>query len=140
MKIHDLKTHPAPFRAVASGEKTFELRLNDRDFQVGDILRLREFDPYDGAYTGQAVERRVSFILNGGEYGLPAGHVAMAIRPTDEPAPEPAPKPVAWRFWSRTAEDWMVVTTEGMAAVAESAGYKLEALGVIPRKGHDGAA
>jgi hypothetical protein len=38
---HELKTDPEAFDAVASGAKTFELRRNDRDYQVGDVLVLK---------------------------------------------------------------------------------------------------
>ena len=45
MQQHHLKTWPAEFSAVISGQKKFELRRNDRDFQVGDVLVLKEFVP-----------------------------------------------------------------------------------------------
>jgi hypothetical protein len=43
--MHNLKCWPEYFPAVLSGEKPFELRFNDRDFRVGDGLRLQEFEP-----------------------------------------------------------------------------------------------
>jgi len=45
---HELKLHPKYFPRVQSGEKSFEIRKNDRDFQVGDRLILREYDPEKG--------------------------------------------------------------------------------------------
>lgn len=39
---HDLKILPRYFDAVEDGSKPFEVRRNDRDYQVGDILLLRE--------------------------------------------------------------------------------------------------
>ena len=44
MTHHDLKCDPVPFAAVASGQKLSELRFNDRDFQSGDTVTLREWD------------------------------------------------------------------------------------------------
>lgn len=40
MVEHVLKTLPDYFDAVARGEKTFEVRRDDRGFQKGDILVL----------------------------------------------------------------------------------------------------
>ena len=34
-KTHDLKTWPEYFAEIANGNKTFELRKNDRDFESG---------------------------------------------------------------------------------------------------------
>lgn len=42
---HELKTWPEYYGPISTGEKPFEIRVNDRDFEVGDILVLREFKP-----------------------------------------------------------------------------------------------
>jgi len=42
---HCLKIWPQYYEAVASGDKTFEVRVNDRNFQRGDLVELRYFDP-----------------------------------------------------------------------------------------------
>ncbi|WP_223320087.1 DUF3850 domain-containing protein [Leuconostoc mesenteroides] len=48
MKIHELKLDTFYFEDVKSGVKTFEIRKNDRDFKVGDVLALSRFE--DGSY------------------------------------------------------------------------------------------
>ncbi|MDF2611454.1 MAG: hypothetical protein K0R92_2928 [Lachnospiraceae bacterium] len=47
---HNLKTLQPYFDDVKSGKKKFELRRNDRDYQVGDKLNLFEYDIDKGAY------------------------------------------------------------------------------------------
>lgn len=59
-KCHELKVLPAFFTAVSQGTKTFELRKDDRGFEVGDRLRLRE---WDGEYSGRSINCKVTFIL-----------------------------------------------------------------------------
>lgn len=62
MKI-EKKIWPQYFDAVASGEKTFELRLADFKCKPGDILVLREWNPESGEYTGRELEKKVSYIV-----------------------------------------------------------------------------
>lgn len=42
---HDLKIWPTYFERVLDGSKTFEVRVNDRGYQQGDEINLREWDP-----------------------------------------------------------------------------------------------
>lgn len=42
---HELKTWPRYFDAVKRGDKSFEVRRDDRGYAVGDTLVLREFEP-----------------------------------------------------------------------------------------------
>jgi hypothetical protein len=78
---HDLKTWPDPFQAVWEGKKLFELRRNDRNFRVGDSLLLREWLPDTREYTGRCIQAEVTFVLHGGEFGLPEGLVVMSLSP-----------------------------------------------------------
>lgn len=64
---HDLKMWPVYFCAVVSGYKRFELRLNDRNFQVGDTITLREW--HQGKYTGRTYDVEVRYVLRLKEYG-----------------------------------------------------------------------
>lgn len=44
MKVHELKLNTEYYDDVKKGLKTFEVRKNDRDFKVGDILSLARWD------------------------------------------------------------------------------------------------
>lgn len=61
-KTHSVKILPEYFEAVISGEKTFEIRYNDRDYKVGDLLCLKEF--CDGDYTGRETVREICYMLD----------------------------------------------------------------------------
>ena len=39
---HELKSDPASFQCMWDGVKTFDLRFNDRNFQIGEYLILKE--------------------------------------------------------------------------------------------------
>lgn len=77
---HELKTWSVYFDLIDSGQKTFELRKNDRDFQVGDRLILKEWDPETSEYTGRMMIVKVLYIMPGGQFGLDPGYVCMAIK------------------------------------------------------------
>ena len=84
--IHELKTDPEVFEDTNSGRKVFEMRFNDRNFQVGDELILKE-TKYSGAemavgkpleYTGRVCAVLVSYVMRGPCYGLKDGWVIMS--------------------------------------------------------------
>lgn len=62
--IHELKLAPRYFDAVADGSKPFEVRFNDRNYKVGDVLYLKEYVEEQGHYTGRKLSRLVTFVLN----------------------------------------------------------------------------
>lgn len=77
---HELKTWDAVFDALVDGRKTFELRRDDRGFQVGDTLRLREWAPERAAYTGRELSVVVDYLLRAGLFpGLEPGFVIMGF-------------------------------------------------------------
>ena len=60
---HRLKSWPEYFRAVASGLKRFELRLDYRPFEIGDTLILEEWNPATAEYTGNVEVLRVTYLM-----------------------------------------------------------------------------
>ncbi len=73
-RTHELKTLPKYFVAVAAGRKTFEIRKNDRNFQVGDKVILKE---WDGIYTGQQIE---AFIIYMTDYEQKENYVVFSMQ------------------------------------------------------------
>ena len=96
--------------AVQSGEKTFEVRKNDRGFQTGDLIRFIPTDgtsyrSSDGTVREHAKHEisghtyKITYILNG--WGIKNGYVVMGIReegsygkkrPYDHVTPESLPQ------------------------------------------------
>lgn len=76
-KIHELKIMPKYFDEVIKGSKTFEIRRNDRDFEVGDRLLLREHT--GRGYTGCNVRVLVTYVLKDFE-GVKDGFCVMGIK------------------------------------------------------------
>ena len=78
--IHELKTWNEYFEEVFMGHKTFEVRKADRPFAKGDTLILKEWNPKTEQYTGREIARGVSYVLEGGQFGVEKGFVVMAIQ------------------------------------------------------------
>lgn len=76
-KTHELKTYPQYFQQTLEGNKSFEIRLNDRGFQVGDIVILREWDNIK--YSGREIKGRIKYILDDKFIGLSKGYVALSL-------------------------------------------------------------
>lgn len=86
---HILKTLPDYWDAIASGEKTFEVRRDDRGFQRGDVLVLQKLRKTDSGVSFAYVEtkngkpteirKRVLWVLTGGQFGVEPGHVVMSL-------------------------------------------------------------
>lgn len=72
MKVIRKKILPQYFASVRAREKNFELRKDEDDVQVGDLLILEE---WNNGYTGKGVRRYVKYVLrNVPEYGLKEGY------------------------------------------------------------------
>lgn len=139
---HKLKLLQPYFDAVVSGDKTFEVRYHDRDFKVGDVLILKEYAESDHVpncthrpigdngvwyFTGRQVERVVTYVLPGGEFGIADDYCVLAMKPKDaqQAAPPsatnaPAPVPVEacagyaeLLEYADFSEDWAFYDTAG---------------------------
>ena len=77
---HELKIETEYFKAVLSGEKTFEVRKFDRPFSKGDLLALNEIE--NKTYTGRSCIVYIDYMLADPKYVKP-GYVILSIKPCD---------------------------------------------------------
>lgn len=73
---HRVKTWPEFFDATVKGMKDFEVRLNDRDYKVGDVLELAEWDPDHATFTGLTCFRRITYMTT---FQQKVGYVVLGI-------------------------------------------------------------
>lgn len=79
--VHDIKCAHMYFDDAMSGAKPFELRKNDRNYKVGDILHEMEYQ--DGSYTGREFNAKITYILQ--DYtGLTDGYCILGIKIINE--------------------------------------------------------
>ena len=87
MAQHVLKTDAEVFEQSWIGNKHWEIRLNDRDYRVGDRVMLDETQ-HTGeemkrgaplAFTGRAIIGTITYVLHGPQYGLVEGWVIFSL-------------------------------------------------------------
>ena len=77
--LHELKILPEWFHAMMFEGKDFEIRKNDRCFEVGDKLLMREWDPMR-SYTGNYIEAKIKYVYQGtGVYGVSEEYCILGL-------------------------------------------------------------
>ena len=80
MTIHELKIKLDYFIAIRNRTKNFELRKNDRDYRVGDLISFIVLDDFNITYQPPELYY-ISYVLqNCPEYGLQEGYCILAIK------------------------------------------------------------
>lgn len=85
MKYHELKLQRDFCDAVLNGEKTFEIRVNDRGYQKGDRVKFIPVTNGGMMRVCHAIaekEYEITYVLNG--WGLENGVVAFSINEVKE--------------------------------------------------------
>ncbi|MFB9286716.1 DUF3850 domain-containing protein [Pseudoclavibacter helvolus] len=83
---HQLKSWTRFFGPIAAGDRVHELRRNDRDFRVGDIMCLLEWDPQLSEATGRQVSVEITSITSDdvpcavSDVGLTPGFCILSVR------------------------------------------------------------
>lgn len=89
MKLHELKIKHKYLVEVNYGNKTFELRKNDRDYQVGDLIHFIDIKGEDKEFNTWGVEQaidedalyKITYVLKDvPEYGLDKDYCILGIK------------------------------------------------------------
>jgi hypothetical protein len=63
LRVHVIKSWSRFFQPIIQGKRTADIRhLDDRDFQVDDLMLLREWDPIRLEYTGLCAVVQITYI------------------------------------------------------------------------------
>ena len=80
MISHELKTLPQYFGQTWEYLKLFECRSTaDRNFEVGDKVRLREWSEETG-YTGREIVVKITSIITSGKFGIAPGFCVFGTK------------------------------------------------------------
>lgn len=88
VKVHELKVLDKFYPSLLDMSKPFELRKNDRGYEVGDTCVFREmklvgngYDNYDESFTGHKCVRHVSYVLTREMFPhVPFGYVILGLK------------------------------------------------------------
>lgn len=76
---HKLKCVSPFFDDIWRHRKLFDIRKNDRDYQVNDNLEIWHFDPETQTYPGRSITAKIGYILSDPEY-VKKGFVIIQLR------------------------------------------------------------
>lgn len=82
-QYHSLKCISPFFEAIRDGHKTFEVRWDDRGYQVGDILILNRYEsntPHMLNTMIKPIVCEVTYVLSGEEWGIKKGFKVLGFK------------------------------------------------------------
>ena len=82
--VHDVKCWPESFVPVYSKQKRFEIRRDDRGYDVGHFLRLHEWDPKHEQMTGRIAKLEITYVLRFNEMNVGLRN-QLGLNPTMTP-------------------------------------------------------
>jgi hypothetical protein len=77
---HTLKTLTPFFEDIENGLKTFEVRINDRNFKVGDRCILLQWNKAMDCHEKGSIEVEITYILEGGQFGIEEGYIVFGFK------------------------------------------------------------
>jgi hypothetical protein len=79
MRTHELKILPEYFNELWVGTKRFELRKDDKEYQILDEVKLMEWNGKE--YTGASIGFTINYVLRDvPHFGLKEGYVILGLQ------------------------------------------------------------
>ena len=78
--LHEIKLREDFIEPILKGEKTFEVRINDRGYQKGDLIKFKSITR-SGLPCRHKIDNRtyeITYVLSG--YGIQEGYVVFGIK------------------------------------------------------------
>lgn len=75
---HEVKILEEFAEAHAQGLKPWEIRYNDRDYQVGDIIKFNVIDKNRNP-VGTTYKLKISYMIKGKRFGIEKGFCIMTL-------------------------------------------------------------
>ena len=79
--IHRFNVDPIEFHNIKRHFKFYDIRINDREYRIGDTIVYKELE--DFGLSGEEVKREVSYLETKAE-GLQDGYVILSIISKDK--------------------------------------------------------
>ena len=93
--VHFVKSWSMFYEDILSGQRTSDIRLNDRRYAVGDYMQLREYDPVKGSYTGREQTVLITYLQQNksnpcaiSREALKEGYVVLSIQVAEIEQPQ----------------------------------------------------
>lgn len=81
MATHKVRSWKHLFQPMIDGIKTHDLRVDDREYKVGDFMQLQEYDIEAGAYTGREALFEITYITGRGSGQSPCAVSTAVLHP-----------------------------------------------------------
>lgn len=78
LMVHDLKIEKKYYDRILSGEKTFEVRYNDRDYQTGDHLKLNVIPKNGDKCDYKPIIKGIAYIHSG--LGMQDNYIIIGLK------------------------------------------------------------
>ncbi len=75
--LREIRIQSVYFKEILKGNLTFLVRCDNKNYKVGDVIRLKESEI--NKFTGKSTLRRVSFVSKRNEFALEPSFTVLSL-------------------------------------------------------------